>query len=159
VLHDEESVGKEAGSNQGIQASSSAYVGIHDDDDSWHPNFLARTVAHLERESDAGVAVRTEIVWEQVAGDKIVELGCETFGPDIHEFTLFELIRHNRVVPISMLYRRSVHDEIGYYREDLGEVGDWEFNLRLAVGHRLGFLADQTAGLLAPAPGPERSAR
>jgi len=143
VLHNEESVGKEAGSNQAIQASSSAYIGIHDDDDSWHPDFLARTVAHLEGEPDAGVAVRTEIVWEEVAGESIVELGRETFGPDIHEFTLFELIRHNRVVPISLLYRRSVHREIGYYREDLAEVGDWEFNLRLAAGHRLGFLADQ----------------
>lgn len=143
VLHNEDSRGKEATSNQAIRGSSSTYIGIHDDDDTWHPDFLERTVAHLERRPDAGVAVRTEIVWEQVAGDRIVELGREIFGHDIHEFTLFELIRHNRVVPISMLYRRSVHDEIGYYREDLRDVGDWEFNLRLSVEHEIGFLADR----------------
>ena len=39
-----------------------------------------------------------------------------------------------------MLYRRSVHDEIGYYQEDLPAVGDWQFYLRLAVSHRIGFL-------------------
>lgn len=143
VIHNEEPRGAEAASNQAIRASSSPFICIHDDDDTWHPDFLGRTVAYLEGSSDAGVAVRTEIVWEEVKGQDIVEVGREIFGEDIHEFTLFELIRHNRVVPISMLYRRSVHDEIGYYREDIVAVGDWEFNLRLAVGHQMGFLTGE----------------
>jgi glycosyltransferase involved in cell wall biosynthesis len=141
VLRNEVSRGMEAASNQGIKATDSAYIAIHDDDDTWHPEFLRRTVAHLDATSDAAVAVRTEIVWEDVDGDKITEQGREVFCSDVHSFTLSEMLRHNRTVPISVLYRRAVHDEIGYFREDLTAVGDWEFWLRLALtAHSLGFL-------------------
>jgi uncharacterized coiled-coil protein SlyX len=50
------------------------------------------------------------------------------------------LLRVNRFVPIQVLYRRSVHEEIGPVRADLPVVEDWEFNLRLAASHPLGFL-------------------
>jgi glycosyltransferase involved in cell wall biosynthesis len=141
VLHNEVSRGMEAASNQGVGAVAAEFVAIHDDDDTWHPAFLERTVAHLQATGDVAVAVRTEIVRERVEDDGIEEVGREVFEPDVHSFTLFDLLRANRVVPISLLYRRSVHDEIGPFREDLPVVGDWEFNLRLAQsGRTVGFL-------------------
>lgn len=133
--------GRSAALNQGIKASGSAYVAIHDDDDTWHPEFLARTAAHLEATADAAVAVRTEIVWEQIDGTEVTELGREVFCRDVHAFTLSDMLLHNRTVPISVLYRRAVHDEIGWYREDLPFVEDWELWLRMALAeHVLGFI-------------------
>lgn len=144
VLHNEQSRGMEAASNQAIRASESRYIAIHDDDDSWDPAFLDRTVAHLGATEDAAVAVRTEIVWEQVDGDAITEESREPMDPEIRSFTLFEMLRVNRTVPISILYRRDVHDEVGPFREDLTVVGDWEFHLRLALSRRpLGFIDGQ----------------
>jgi glycosyltransferase involved in cell wall biosynthesis len=141
VIHNEVSRGMEAASNQGIKASDSAYIAIHDDDDTWHPEFLKRTAAHLDATTDAAVAVRTEIVWEHVQGQEVIEQSREIFCHDVHAFTLFEMLRHNRTVPISVLYRRAIHDEVGYFREDLTAVGDWEFYLRLALtAHSLGFI-------------------
>jgi glycosyltransferase involved in cell wall biosynthesis len=141
VLHNPEPRGMEAASNQGVEASDSDTIAVHDDDDTWHPTFLARTVAHLDATDDAAVAVRTEIVWEHVEDEQIVEQSREVFFPEIRAFTLFDLLRTNRFVPISVLYRRDVHAEIGMFREDLTVVGDWEFHLRLAVsGRALGFL-------------------
>ncbi|SEP18210.1 glycosyltransferase family 2 protein [Trujillonella endophytica] len=141
VLHNAESRGMEAASNQGIGASASEFVAIHDDDDTWHPEFLARTVAHLRETGDAGVAVRTEIVWERVRDGRLEEESREVFAPEARSFSLAQLLRSNRVVPISLLYRRSVHDEVGPFREDLPVVGDWEFNLRLAQSQcPIGFL-------------------
>jgi glycosyltransferase involved in cell wall biosynthesis len=141
VLHNEVSRGMEAASNQGVGAVDAEFVAVHDDDDTWHPAFLERTVAHLRETGDVAVAVRTEIVRERVDGDVVEEVGREVFEPDVHSFSLFDLLRANRVVPISLLYRRSVHDEIGPFREDLPVVGDWEFNLRLAQsGRTVGFL-------------------
>ena len=141
VLHNERSRGMEAASNQAIKGSDSTFIAIHDDDDTWHPAFLARTVAHLEETDEAAVAVRTEIVWERIEGEQIVEEGREPFWPQIRWFGLFDLLRTNRTVPISVLHRRDAHDEVGMYREDLTVVGDWEFNLRLALGRRpLGFI-------------------
>jgi glycosyltransferase involved in cell wall biosynthesis len=141
VLHNEVSRGMEAASNQGVGAVEAEFVAVHDDDDTWHPAFLERTVAHLRATDDVAVAVRTEIVRERIDGDAVVEVGREVFEPDVHSFTLFELLRANRVVPISLLYRLSLHEEIGPFREDLPVVGDWEFNLRLAQsGRPSGFL-------------------
>jgi hypothetical protein len=144
LLHNDEPRGMEAASNQAIAASESRYLAVHDDDDTWHPEFLARTVAHLDATDDAAVAVRTEIVWEHVDGDTITEQGREPFMPETRAFTLFELVRTNRFVPISMLYRRDLLDEVGAFREDLAVVGDWEFHLRVAQGRRpVGFLDGQ----------------
>jgi glycosyltransferase involved in cell wall biosynthesis len=133
--------GRPVALNQGLKASSSTYVAIHDDDDTWHPEFLARTAAHLEVTADAAVAVRTEIVFERLDGDEVTELGRRVFCPDMHAFTLSDMLLHNRTVPISVLYRRAVHAEIGWYREDLPLVEDWELWLRLALAeHSLGFI-------------------
>ncbi|MGN6523881.1 MAG: glycosyltransferase family 2 protein [Actinomycetes bacterium] len=144
VLHNEVSGGMEAASNQGVGAVDAEFVAVHDDDDTWHPAFLERTVAHLRGTGDVAVAVRTEIVRERIEGDVREEVGREVFEPDVHSVSLFDLLRANRVVPISLLYRRSVHDEIGPFREDLPVVGDWEFNLRLAQsGRTVGFLDEE----------------
>ena len=63
LIHRERSEGMQAASNHGIAESRSRYIAIHDDDDSWHPNFLARTVAYLEAapSNQRGVVVGTEL--------------------------------------------------------------------------------------------------
>ncbi|MCX6498931.1 MAG: glycosyltransferase [Arthrobacter sp.] len=134
------SLGMEAASNVGILGSESEFIAIHDDDDTWHTDFLTRTVNHLRTSNDAGVGVRTEIVFEKLGGDRITEVSREVFEPAIRAITLFDTLRSNRCVPISLLYRRSVHDHVGYYDEALDVVGDWEFQLRMLQNHQIGFL-------------------
>ncbi|MBO1266864.1 glycosyltransferase family 2 protein [Arthrobacter cavernae] len=140
IIHNVNSVGMEAASNLGVRASDSTYIVIHDDDDEWREDFLQATVDYLERSNDEGVMVRTEIVYERVQDDTIEELSREIFEPELSEITLFDLLRVNRGVPISFLYRRSVHERIGYYDENLPVVGDWEFHLRFAKYSSIGFL-------------------
>ncbi|MDN4612616.1 glycosyltransferase family 2 protein [Arthrobacter burdickii] len=140
VLHHDKSRGMEAASNAGIAASTSTYVAIHDDDDSWHPDFLSRTVDYLNTRSDAGVGVRTEIVHERIEDDRIIETGRDPFSPEIRELMLSDALRFNRCVPIGLLYRRELHSEVGGYDESLGAVGDWEFQLRVLQHHTLGFI-------------------
>lgn len=141
ILHNDEPRGRGAALNQALSVGESPYIAVHDDDDTWHPSFLATTIAHLEATGEAAVAVRTEIVWERVDGSSVVELGREIFMPDVRALTLFHLLRTNRYVPISTVHRRDVHEETGLYREELAVVEDWEFLLRLAqTGRPLGFL-------------------
>ena len=47
VLHHTGTPGMQNASNYGIQQSQSKYLCIHDDDDSWHPDFLRTTLAHM----------------------------------------------------------------------------------------------------------------
>ncbi len=140
VIHNPSSLGMEAASNLGIRATNSTYLAIHDDDDQWRPDFLQSTVDCLEASGEEGVMVRTDIVYERIVGSQIEVVGREPFAADITEITLFDLLRHNRGVPISFLYRRSVHDQIGYYDESLPVVGDWEFHLRFAACFSISFI-------------------
>ena len=48
--------GRCAAANAGIRAAKGEYIVLHDDDDLWHPDFLARTTAALDASpADAGV--------------------------------------------------------------------------------------------------------
>ncbi len=66
VVHNNTSRGMEAASNQGVEASSSQFIAIHDDDDAWRPEFLRKTVAYMEANASfpklAGVITHTERV-------------------------------------------------------------------------------------------------
>ena len=99
------------------------------------------TARHLDRHpDDIGVMVRTEIVYEKEGADGFEETGRAPFWPGLHDITYSDLLQVNRAVPISYLYRRALHDEVGYYREDLHAVEDWEFNLRTTLRHHIGFI-------------------
>ena len=143
LLPQPEPVGIPAVANVGVGAGSSEFVTIHDDDDTWHPQFLARTVEYLRQTDDVAVAVRTEIVWEQQVGDVLQETGREMFHASMQEPTYFDLLRFNHMVPIGIVFRRSAYDELGPFDERCEVVDDWVFNLSLALIGHYGFLGDE----------------
>jgi glycosyltransferase involved in cell wall biosynthesis len=133
VLHNEKCLGMEAASNVGLRATSSDYVTIHDDDDTWHPEFLETMVPRLERKQRPtirGVVSRSLRVVETIEGPELREISRDPFNGALRQLTLYGIAGGNLFPPISFLYERAVHDEIGYFREDFPVLGDWEFNLR-----------------------------
>lgn len=141
VIHNPRTRGRAAAANTGITALETEFVVLHDDDDLWHPRFLQETVEWLDaHQRDSGVVVRTDIVYEKRQASGYVEVGREPMWPGLSEIRYSDLLRINRAVPISHLYRRSLHDDIGGYREDLDVVEDWEFNLRATLHHHIGFI-------------------
>ena len=131
-----ESQGMPAASNRGIEAGTGEFIAIHDDDDTWHPTFLARTVEHLRTTEDLAVATRIEIVWEERIGNRMVVTGRELFHPRMLEVTYFDMLRFNHVVPIGMLFRRSAWAEHGPLDERRDVIDDWVFNMALTqTGH------------------------
>lgn len=148
VIHNSVSLGMEAASNVGLRAGDSAYVIIHDDDDSWHPEFLARSVAALESapvSSIAGVVTHSVRILETIEGDRVVTQSQEPFNNWLKTVTLHRMAASNVFPPISFLYKRSVFDAIGFYREDLPVLGDWEFNLRFMTRHDILVLPEELA--------------
>lgn len=133
LVHNPTSVGMEAASNLGLQASEGRYVVIHDDDDSWHPDFLARCVDHLAAcrvPSVRGVITWAMVIHEQVDGEYIIPVSESSFNSWQRHLSLYRMAASNTFPPISFLYERAVLEEIGGYRADLPVLGDWEFNLR-----------------------------
>ncbi|MCZ2403922.1 glycosyltransferase family 2 protein [Paenarthrobacter sp. Z7-10] len=144
VIHHLHSAGMEAASNAGIRASQSDYIVIHDDDDRWHPDFLLNTVQHLDAHPGVrGVTVRTEIVFEDIIAGEILQTGTQPWCSELTSITLADMMTSNRMVPISFLYRRAVHEEVGYYNEDLDAVGDWEFSLRFLSYNSIDLLSEE----------------
>ena len=121
----------EAASNAGLTATVSKYVAIHDDDDLWAPEFLERTVAALEESGALMCTTRIVERYERENADGEFEVYEERiFHDSLPSVGLQFLFRTNRTVPIGILYRRSLHELVGFYDESLPVVGDWEFNMR-----------------------------
>jgi glycosyltransferase involved in cell wall biosynthesis len=146
VVHRTASTGMEAASNAGLAASKSAYIAIHDDDDSWHPDFLLRTVAFLEADPlFVGVICHTEEVREEIKGRAIVEKSRRPMNAEVHDIHISELFYRNLFPPISLLYRRSALVAIGAYDEKLPVLGDWDFNLRLILHGEIAVIEESLA--------------
>lgn len=144
VIDVERPGGRCAAANQGIRAGTGEYVVLHDDDDLWHPSFLARTVATLDgRPHDAGVMTATAIVFEELHAGAWVETGRVPFWEGLTGVSFTSLLEVNRAVPISFLYRRAVHDEVGWYDESLDTVEDWDLYLRITQRHPIAFLGGE----------------
>ena len=123
----------EAASNAGLTATVSKYVAIHDDDDLWAPEFLERTVAALEESGALMCTTRVVERYERKNAEGEFEVYEERiFHDGLPSVGLQFLFRTNRTVPIGILYRRSLHELVGFYDESLPVVGDWEFNMRAA---------------------------
>ncbi len=122
----------EAAANLGAQKADGDFVVVHDDDDTWDPQFLELMVRALDEAPEAVAATaRTEVIIEKLDGNTVNELSRGPWVPPGEQITLYDLLPTNRFVPISLLVRRKVYDEIGWYDPALLAVGDWEFHLRL----------------------------
>ena len=133
--------GRCASATAGIRSATGEYVVLHDDDDLWHPEFLTRTTAALNASpADAGVMVETEIVYERADGTGWVQTHRVPYWEGMTALSFTALLEVNRAVPISFLYRRALHDELGPYDETLDTVEDWEFYLRVTAKYPLVFL-------------------
>ena len=124
----------EAASNAGLAATDSEFVAIHDDDDLWAPEFLERTVGALRASEALICSTRVVERYERETSEGEFEVYEERiFHDGLPGFGLQFLYRTNRAVPIGILYRRRLHELVGFYDESLPVVGDWEFNLRAAA--------------------------
>lgn len=133
VIHLEVSGGMEAASNLGIQSCDSKFVAIHDDDDSWHADYLHSQIRCLEMRPDKlgrGVVCKSIKVNEWIHDGKVHILTKQSYGQDFDEINLPKMLLQNSFPPIAFLYERSIHEKIGFFREDLPVLGDWEFNIR-----------------------------
>jgi glycosyltransferase involved in cell wall biosynthesis len=138
VVHNPTSVGMEAASNIGVTRATTDYILLHDDDDTVEPGFLEATIGFLESPDGAaykGVASKVTKVVERVVDGRIVVTRRERYRPEIESIELSAMAHRNLLCPISFVYRRAVHDSLGFYDESLPVLGDWEFYLRFLAKH------------------------
>lgn len=151
VIHNPSSLGMEAASNVGVRNSQSDFIVIHDDDDTWHPDFLLRCVAYLRSPPKvldtpvAGVVTWSHRIIESFDGVEAKTLKVEPLNTWLKEISLYRLAANNPFPPISFLFRREALDAIGGFREDLPVLGDWHFHLRFALEYEIGLIPELLA--------------
>lgn len=130
--------------NAGLQNSLSDFVAIHDDDDSWHPQFLEKMISSLGEKH--AIVSKSFSVMEEVKNDGIEEISRAIHEPwQTHGVSLFRLAESLSFPPIALLFRRSVLQHIGAFDDELGPLEDWEFSLRLLARYECGFLEEALA--------------
>ena len=148
LVSNSESLGMEAASNAGIRSVDSDYVVIHDDDDSWTPEFLEKTVAYLEGPMGArygGVITKSVYVSEEILDDEVVIHERRPYQDWVRNVEFAEMACGNFFPPIAFLFRRSVYDTVGGYNESLPVLGDWFFNLEFLLEADIGMLHEPLA--------------
>lgn len=143
VIHRSVSKGMEHASNTGMKKARGRYAVIHDDDDSWFPEFLNTMVKELDKPENArkaGLVCHCVHVVESVRDDQIVTLADAPFNGWLKEINVWRLLQENTFPPISFLFRRSIWEELGGFDTRLPVLGDWEFNIRIALRYPIGVL-------------------
>lgn len=148
LIHNDAPLGMEAASNIGINATASEFIVIHDDDDSWHCDFLRETVKFLRSrhgERYSGVVTHVTKVVERLRDKSCDVIERSSFNPGLMGVSLSDVAMDNRFPPISFLYRRDVGKRIGGYDESLPVMGDWDFNLRFLLEGDVGVIPQELA--------------
>lgn len=118
--------------NESIDRVDSDYVAIHDDDDTWHPDFLKMTVKVLD-DGAHGVVVRTDNQYEKLVGNEIVPGKTTRHMPHMRAVSLYYQCLDNQLTAGGFVYRRNTYKQIGKYDSTLPVAGDWEFGIRFLM--------------------------
>ena len=131
--------GPAAARNTGIAATSGDYVAFLDSDDAWQPDKLVRQIDFMQAHRYPASCTACLLV----RPDRI-EILAPRYATGA--LGLSDLVWGCFVSPGSTLIcRRDVYKEIGDYDVALRRLEDWDWLLRYAVAHRLGFLAEPLA--------------
>ncbi len=142
VVHNPSSLGMEGASAVGIAAVESELLVVHDDDDSWSPEFLTVTIAELGRlqreyATVEGVTTYSNRVVERVQGQLIQIDSVEPYNSWIAPgfLSLDRMLVSNILPPISFLFTRKAFDALGGVYEEIPYLGDWDFLVRFLIAY------------------------
>lgn len=127
--------------NRGVLESSGRLVSFLDNDDLWMPTYLETMSTALDADSSAGFAYTDGWSFDD-RSRRIMRRSAMSGGdppmppPSDREKFLAELMRRNFILS-SATVRRSVLEELGGFRDNLGGCDDYDLWIRiLLAGHR-----------------------
>lgn len=152
-----------------IRQARGKYVALLNSDDAWYPSKLSKQVAILETHPQLGAS----FTWADLVDDQ----GLEISGPEAIWNDVFrqpnrsqgEWLRHfffngNCICHPSMLARKEIYDELGFYNPGLKQLPDFDMWIRLVKKYPIHIIEENLVAHLrdgnnTSAVSPENSAR
>ena len=147
-IRTEEREGIYAAWNRGIKVARGKYITNSNTDDRHRVDALERLAGALESQRDVALAYANVFITE-----KENETFCSHTRSGVYrwrDFDPHQLVYGCYIGPQPM-WRRSLHEEYGYFDESYKSAGDWEFWLRLAEREKFHHL-DMFLGLYLKSP-------
>lgn len=132
--------------NQAIRASKGEYIALLDADDIWYPTKIEKQIDFMTSQPDIPL-VHTYCNLID-SSSSVCGIRHEGHLPATGDY-FASLLRHCIVTISSVMCRRTLFDDVGYFTEDklYGIWGeDIEFFLRVAKQYRLGLIDEVLAG-------------
>lgn len=136
-VHNAKPVGQVEALNLGLKYVRREFFAIHDDDDSWSPDFLTEMAGFLRQQESArfiGVACHSAIIDEDVENDRIVFKGAHDhhrFGPVLSLFKLLHFYSHPP--PIAVMMRCAALDIASANNPRMHVMYDCEWMVRVVM--------------------------
>ena len=125
--------------NIGIKMAKYNYIAFQDSDDQWKKDKLQKQVDYLESHPEYGM------VYSKFK--RYYQNGVKCVVPDKQigerEGDLFGTLLINNVVGTpTIMVRKTVLDEVGYFDENITALEDWELVLRISEKSRIGYIPE-----------------
>jgi glycosyltransferase involved in cell wall biosynthesis len=141
-FRNDRNVGMTPNWNAGIRHAKGGHVALLEDDNWWHPEYLARTVDTLDRQPDVAF-VHTALYLTDAKG-KVIRV-LRRWGSDricSKRAELIDLMRGNKIYLSTVLARRSIIESLGLFDEAIPFTPDWDMWLRFYTVYNGAYLAE-----------------
>jgi len=136
----QENAGLPAARNAGIKAAQYPFIAFLDADDMWLPGMLRRIMeTYAQLSEEFGLIAGKRILTDQEG--KVIESKRKEVSPG-GEVTVRDLIFRSRFSPSSVVTRRAVFENCGYFDTELRSTEDRDMWIRIAARWRVHLIGE-----------------
>lgn len=146
----EENGGASVARNAGVTFADTEWIAFHDSDDAWRKDKLEKQMAYAKEHPECEL-IYTAYLMHRANGDEVFVPYAGTVG--VLEGDMYEtLLQNNTIGAPTILMKKAVFEECGGFDTTWRCLEDWDFVLRVAKEHRIGYVGEplldayQTAG-------------